>query len=305
MLQFNGRWRAGLVAAAVVVGWTAAAAGPVPQREARERHAIVSVTDKNDKPVPGLTVKDFTVREDDVAREIMAVSPAAPPSHMVLLIDDSAVTQPLTIELRTGIKTFLRQFKEGGASTVIRVATFGDRPTTRAEFTTSLPLLTAAVDRVNPRPNAGAVLLEAIFESCRDLKKQAAVQPVIVAFVEEHGPEFSNETHKRVADALKEVSASLWTVVLQTQVPGGQDTSQEVRERTRLLSEVTVDSGGLNSTFLSRHGIEPAFAEVAVKLTNRYDVTFARPGSFTPPSRLNVELRDRSLKLAAPRWAAP
>jgi len=44
---------------------------------------------------------------------------------------------------------------------------------------------------------------------------------------------------------------------------------------------------------------------VAAKLTNRYDVTFARPASYTPPSRINIEIRDRALRLAAPRWAAP
>jgi len=115
----------------------------------------------------------------------------------------------------------------------------------------------------------------------------------------------SSQRLARIAAALKEVGASLWTVVLQDQTLGGQDRSQEIRERTRVLSETTVESGGLNTTFLSRHGIEPAFVEVAAKLTNRYDVTFARPASNTPPSRIEVQLRDRALRLAAPRWAAP
>src|SRR6187401_1402015 len=220
MVQFNGRWGAVLLAAAVLTSTTTGDARPAAQREARERHVIVSVTDKDGKPVPGLTVRDFTVREDNVARELVAVAPAAAPSHMVLLIDDSQVTQPLTIELRAGIKAFLRQVQGDRRETAIRLATFGDRPTTRAEFTTSLPSLTAAVDRITPRPGAGGVLLEAIFESFRDLRKQAAVQPVIVAFVEEHGPEFSNETQTRIAAALKEAGASLWTIVLQDQTLG-------------------------------------------------------------------------------------
>src|SRR6185369_1393085 len=215
MIHFNRRGHAALLAASVAGFTMLGAAGPAAQREPRERHALVAVTDKSDRPVPGLTIQDFTVREDDMTREVVSVEPAAPPSHLVLLVDDSMVTQPLTIELRNGLKTFLRQMLGNEQRSAIRLATYGDRPTTRAEFTTSLPSLTMAVDKILPRPGAGSVLLEAIFETCRDLKKQAAVHPVIVAFVEEHGPEFSNETHDRIAAALKEVGASLWTVVLQ------------------------------------------------------------------------------------------
>lgn len=319
MITITGRSRAALCTVSLaLVGTSVLGAGPGPQRESRERHVIAAVTDRNDKPVPGLTGRDFIIREDDATREVTGAAPADPPSHLVLLIDDSQTTETLTIELRAGIKSFLRQVmrsaegvdarapdtaREIPRRTAIRLATFGARPTVVAEFTTSLASLVPAVDRIVPRPGAGGVLLEAIFESCRDLKKQAAVRPVIVAFVDEHSPEFSNDTRTRIADALKEIQASLWTIVLQN--PGGDDTSQPVRERTRVLAEVTVQSGGWNTMFLSRQGIEPAFVAVATKLTNRYDVTFARPATQTPPSRLDVQMRDRALRVAAPRWAAP
>ena len=305
MIQFNRRGHATLLAASVVGFTVLGAAGPAAQREPRERHALVAVTDKSDKPVPGLTVQDFTVREDNMTREVVSVEPAAPPSHIVLLVDDSQAIQPLLVDLRSGLKTFLRQMLGNEQRSAIRLATFGDRPTTLAEFTTSLPPLTTAVDRLMARPGAGGVLLEAIFENCRDLKKQAATHPVIVAFVEEHGPEFSNETHERIEAALKEVGASLWTVVLQDQTLGGQDRSQEIRERTRVLTETTVASGGKNTTFLSRQGIEPAFVDVANKLNNRYDIMYMRPGSFNAPARLDVQVRNRELRLTAPRWPMP
>src|SRR5262245_11887103 len=85
-----------------VVIAVAAAALSVPvwteqgaQREVRGRSVTVAVTDADDAPIKGLTPADFTVREDTIAREVTGVSPAPLPTHLVLLIDDTQVTQPV------------------------------------------------------------------------------------------------------------------------------------------------------------------------------------------------------------------
>ena len=303
MTPAHGRYSVALVAAIIAAAAVApgrGAAAVQTQRDMRQRHVVVSVTDKNDKPVTGLTEKDFVLREDGVAREILSALPAPAATHLVLLVDDSQATQSLTIELRAGLKAFLRQVMADGRGTAVRVATFGDRPTTRVEFTTSRAALDPAVDRIVPRPGAGATLLEAIVETCKDLRTRGAGRPVIVAFVEEHGPEFSSERYTQVADALKAAHATLWAVVLQA--PGGQDASDEVRERTRVLTDVTVESGGYAKTFLSKQGIEPAFATVGTALTTQYDLVYARPDALIPPSKLDIQARDKALRVIAPRW---
>lgn len=50
--------------------------GLAAQRPIQQRHAYVGVTTASGEAVPGLAVKDVVVREDNVAREVVAVTPA-------------------------------------------------------------------------------------------------------------------------------------------------------------------------------------------------------------------------------------
>ncbi|MEO7192912.1 MAG: VWA domain-containing protein [Vicinamibacterales bacterium] len=271
-----------------------------PQRETRQRHLVVGVLGKNDIPTPSLTAKDFVIREDGIAREVVSVSSAAAPTHLVLLVDDSEAMQSLTIELRAGLEGFLERIRSGGQAPAVRLATFGERPNTQVEFTTTPAAITAGVERIAPRVGSGSMLLEALIETCRDLRTRHAERPVIVAFVNEQGPELSSDTHTEVINAVKSAGASLWTVVLQDQ--GGQGTSDPAHERAQVLAEATAQSGGFNKTILSRQGLPPAFQTVATALSSRYELTYVRPDSLIPPTRLDVQVRDRSLRVLASKW---
>src|SRR5215213_1024800 len=79
---------------------------PVPlaaQRETVERHVFVGVTNSRGIPVTGLGAADFTVREDNVAREVLRVAPTSAPSHIALLVDNTEQVNPALLELRTGL----------------------------------------------------------------------------------------------------------------------------------------------------------------------------------------------------------
>jgi hypothetical protein len=108
--------------------------------------------------------------------------------------------------------------------------------------------------------------------------------------------------HTGVADALREAGASLWTVTLQDSAPGR---SLEVRERASVTGDVTSWSGGLNTRVLSPQGLAAAFSSTTAAMLGRLDVTYGRPAALIPPTRVTVELRDRALKLSAPRWPGP
>ena len=205
-----------VVAVACVV--TAAASPVVPaQRDARQIY--VSVTTDNSSPVTGLTAADFIVREDGLAREIVRVNVAPPPTHVALLFDDSASMQPALAELRSGLNAFANAIMGFSPQPQLAVTTFGERPTRQVQYTTSAEAIAKGIGRVFPRPNTGGYLLEAIIEEIAELRKRKAERPVIVVFVNEDGPEFSNLTSDRVRDALRNANASLWTIALQTQAP--------------------------------------------------------------------------------------
>jgi hypothetical protein len=291
-----------IIATASTMGMVAAmiASHPVAaQRATRQQHIDVGVS-RNEAPVPNLTLADFVVREDGVSREVLGVGPAPPPSHIALLVDDSEAIQPLVADVRTGLSAFVRAFEDHPDAPAFSVMTFGERPTRVLDSTTSIPAVLSAANRVFARAGAGAYLLDAILETCKDFKKKEAARPVILAFVSEGGPEFSNETHDRIAQVLKEVHASLWAVILQSQEM--DMTSREARERAAVLGDESTKSGGLGKTVISRQGIVSGFRSVAGMILSRYDVTYGRPESMLAPAKFEVEVKQPNVRVLAPRW---
>ena len=301
-MTFTGSIQRALgVAAATALVATTAALDAQQTRERREQHVYVAVSADEDAPVTDLKPADFTVREDDLAREVLRASPAAP-THVALLVDDSQVAQPAVADLRTALSSFVKKMFAGAAGLQMSYMTFGERPTRVVDFTNSPATIEKAVGRLFHRTGAGSYFLEAVQDAARDIRKREAQRPVIVAFVVERGPEFSSTINKAVAEALKTVNASLWTIVLQE---GAQNVdTPELRERAIVLGDVTRDSGGDNKTVLSRQALESAFLSRAALLLSRYDVVYGRPDSLIPPTKVEVEVKRKDVRVMAPRWVS-
>lgn len=285
-----------------------AVSSPQAQRELRERSVAVSVVGSDQAPVSGLTAGDFVVREDGLAREVLRVGPAPLPTHLLLLVDDSQVTEPATSHIRTALIAFVRKIQAAAQGTgadrqmpQIALTTFGERPTRRVEFTPNPALVERGAERLFSITAAGAYLLEALVESARDLRKREAERPVVVALVDEHGPEFSNLMHQDVASALEAARATFWAVTLQASAPDLRST--EARERAAVLGDVTRLSGGANYIVLTPLSLDVTFGKLAAEITSRYLVTYGRPDSLVPPKRVEVEVNRRDVRVRAPQWA--
>ena len=173
--------------AAIAASVTLVAVPAAQQRETRERHVYIGVTDKAGTPVPTLAPADVVVKEDGATREVTKISPAPPPSHLMLLVDDSAIAELLIPDLRIALAGFLKIVD--GMSPVPQVAlmTFGDRPTMVVPYSeTTLPVA-EAVGKMFSRPQSGAHFLDAIMETAAGMRRAKAPRPVIVAFVGEGG----------------------------------------------------------------------------------------------------------------------
>lgn len=285
------------------VGLTSAGTTATVAAQANQRTITVTILDQKDRPVPDVSPDDLVVREDGLAREVVRVVPAPPPSHIALLVDDSQVTLPAIRELRESLTTFADLMADQTPAPAIRLTTLADRPTVRVDFTATFSGVSRAIDVVMPRPGSGALLLEAILETCRDLRTRRIEGADIVAFVAENGQEFSERTHDDVANALRLARASLWVVVL-SGPGGGGNLSSSQRERDIVIGDVTTESGGRRKTVLTTTGIGPAFEELGEMLLSRHAVTYGRPSSLIPPSRLEIEPRNRDWKVQVTRWPA-
>lgn len=293
------RWAvAGCAAVAVCVS---VVSGQTP-KASPERQVIISAVGPGDKQVSDLKQAEITVREDNREREVLRVAPAPPPTHVALIIDDSQVTKDAIQFLRTSLNVFIKRMLSGETAPQIGYWTFGERPTRRADFSPNSAQVERAIERTFALQGSGSYLLEAIDEVSKDLRKRKAERPVLVVFVDERGPEFSNLLHTNVADSLKNTGASLWSITRQARdqnmgVP-------ELRERAMTLGDVTGWSGGANTVILTPQALDGAFAALAEQILNRLAVTYIRPEALIPPERIEVTVKRPDVKVRVTRWAA-
>ena len=271
------------------------------QRELRQRHVYVNAVGPNDAPIKDLKVEDLVIREDDRTREILKVEPAPPSGEIALLIDDSAAASDAIHEIRLGLLDFSRYLLALPAPPQVALITFGERPTQRVMYTTSPAVMQAGIGKLFAIQSAGAYFLEAVIEASVGFRKRKAERPTIVAFVDDDGVEFSSASRADVARELKLVGATLWVLTLQKASPNVNN--REWQERSAVMHEISKDSGGTSKTLISNLAIGGGFTWMTSMLTTQYRVTYSRPESLVPPTKLSVEMKRPNVRVLATRWA--
>jgi hypothetical protein len=287
------------ILAGIVSTVVAVQAGAPAQRERRERGVVVTAWTQAGTPVTDMAEKDFIVREDDLAREVIRVSPAAPPSHIWLLVDDSQASDPAIAYLRTAIPKFIKKISALEPAPQLALMTFGDRPTKRVEFSSKHEMVEQGAGKLFAVLGSGAYFMMAVRDAATDLKKRNATNPIILAFVAEAGPEFSNDHRGMVRNALEQAGASLWTVVLESRE---KDLTTEGRERDAVIYDVSAQTGGLSRGAASPQGLDPVFESVGALISSRYLVVYGRPESTIPPKSVEVTTKRPNVRVSAARW---
>lgn len=285
-------------AAALTVGATDAP--PVEQRAANQQQVFVSVVDKKGVPAASLAVTDLTIKEDGVAREVLKVEPATGAMQIAILVDTSAATAATITDLRTSLKAFSAAIWAASPDSQIALYSFGERPGLEVDYSSSAVNLNRRIDRLFSASGSGAYFIDAIMDAAAGLKKHAPARPVVVAYVDENGPEFSNRRNEQAYEALAAARASLWVVARQGF--SSATATPENRERAMVIGDVTTRTGGRSTMVFDGSALKGRFAEVATQLLAQFVVTYGRAESLVPPDKLEIRLVNQDLRLAAPRW---
>ena len=257
---------------------------PTAQQKAaasKTAQIYVSVVDDKGAAVPGLSLRDFTVREDGNTREVLKVEPATEPLDIMLIVDDSQAATTYIPYLRDGLTRFVDRM-QGKAQ--IGLVTMGERPTSVVEYTTDVAALKKGIGRMFARPGSGAYLLEAVRDVSRGLQRREGPRPVIVALTTE-GVEFSNLQYERVIEEIRKSDATFHALAIGTPAAAVSD---ELRNRGRLLSEGTKETGGRQDQLLTPMAIPDRMDQLAGELLNQYLVTYGRPETLIPPEKVQV-----------------
>lgn len=270
-----------LVALSLFVMFGIVGAAPTVAAQAQELQMYVSVLDDDDRPVTGLTVDDFVLREDGVLREVLRVQPATEPMHVALLVDNSAASAQYLRDMRDGLGEFTQRI---GGDHEVAVITFGDRPTIVEDYTRSVIELQQAIGKVFPRPGSGALLLDAIYNAGEGLQRREVARPVMVA-VTTMGVEYSNRAYQPVLRIIQEVGATFHAVAMTSSSPS---MGTESRYRDIVLDRGTSETGGRRIDLLRGQMFREAMERLADELLSQYLLVYARPEMLVPPDEIVV-----------------
>ena len=279
----------------LVAGCVLAAAVPWAQTQpadGRTQSIYVGVVDGKGNAVTGLTAKDFVVREDGVAREVLRAEPSSEQLDIVLLVDDSQAAMSTIPHMRDALTRFVARM-QGKAK--IGIVTVGERPTSVVERTSDPDALKKGIGRIFARRGTGAYLLEGINEVLRGFRGKELRRPTIIALTLE-GVEYSNLQHDRINRDLVNSGAALHVLAIGTPAPTDTD---EMRNRNLVLAEGSEFTGGRREQLLSAMALEDRLQQLAGELVNQYVVTYGRPESLIPPEKVQVTVNTPGLTARA------
>jgi hypothetical protein len=250
--------------------------------QADERVAYASVLDQSGAPVPTLATTDVIVREDNVQREIIDVTPAADPMEIALLVDNSEAAEPYIRDYREALSAFITIIAndETRARHQVSVITLAERPTIHTNYTLDLDAAIKGVQRLFAVPGSATYLLDGIIETSQGIRRRTAVRPVIVAITTE-GPEYSDRNYQAVIDPLIASGTAFHVVSI------GAPTNQDY-DRATVLTTGSKETGGRRDTILTSTALTSKLKQVAQELTHQFKITYVRPQTLIPPERVTV-----------------
>ena len=294
-MKFHGtRFVIVSVSAAIAATMTVVGAG----REGAqvERGLLVTVLDKDNSPLRDLTGKDFVVFEDGVKREVTGAELTTAPMSVSIMLDTTkaaiGVVEP-TRDIRTALQTFVQTVQSAAPDTEVAITEFAGAGVLLRSFTNKPEELAKAITRIVPNQRMNAVMLEALMDAAKDIRKRPSPRRVILTI--DRGSGESSRIHpQKVADEVQGSGSSVWAISI------ASSAGTVAPDRDTLLDILTEATGGLRLTAQLPSALEMMTKTVAAAITSQYIVTYKRPDG--PPSKFITPAATRGVKYLRAPW---
>ena len=261
----------------------------------------ISVLDKKDQPVTGLTKNDFLVFEDKVPQQLDFFLEESErtrlPIYVGVLMDTSSST--------AGKLKFEQEAAMNFIHTVVRLrkdkvafATFDDEVKLRQDFTDKLDLLDRAVYSVK-QPGAQTSLYDAVYLFCEEKLRNIGSGRRVLVIISDGDDTYSRARLEDAIDIAQRTETIIYAISTKAGLSGsvpGVEMGQVKDEGDRNLVKLCEKTGGkafFTGDFLE---LERSFTRIAKELRGQYFVTY-KPTNNVYDGRF----RRIEVKLAAPR----
>ena len=286
-----------------------------------EHSLVVSVADGDGNPVPGLQARDFEVREDGVAREVLRAARDTRPRQIALLVDTSEAALGAVANFRNGVTAFVDALHR---ESEIALISFGGRPRILVPFTREIARLREGATSIFAYSGTASYLLDAMSETTRGFARRGASRPVMVVLATE-GLDHSHVDSASLIRDIEQARVNVQTAVLTgrgsrrssglpfgpvrsgppgVRTPGfgtGIDPSGFGAprddgfapwrlDRDRALNRAPLAAGGRRRDMLASMAVEATLEAVAAELLNQYLVVYSRPATLIPPREVEVRV---------------
>jgi len=273
----------------VIVAAVAGLAVPAAHVNARlgadgTKTLYLSVLDESGKPVKDMTAAEFAMREDGKDIQIISAGPAQDPLQVVFLVDTSGSAVQLTQDIRNGVGGFVKQLHSVRTDAAIELMEFGQAAVAATPFTTDDAVLLKALEKLVGKPNADAVMLEALNQATSDLGKRPSPRRAVVSLNMGPSLELIGDTN-RIKDGFRKSVAQMWALTLQVsnisisagKNAGASATASGSSTRNAVLSQLATQTGGTHDNINTPSAIEGVLRQYADALTYQYEIVYKSP----------------------------
>lgn len=272
----------------VLVGLAAFAAPGLTADGQDTKTIYVTALDAQGKPVTDIRADEMALAERDdsnqpAMRDIVSVKKATQPLAIVLLADTSKATggagmsqrgqvsgSELVRDVRVAFSAFVKTMANASPESQMELMEFGQAAVTIQSMTSNVADLEKGINRLFPKNNMPAVLLEAIMESSKILSKTKTPRRAMVALNVLPTDEQSRQNPNQMLQAVVNSGASVWAVSYNSGTVAADP-------RGVVLDALATNTGGRRETIASQSALEMYMANIATALANQYEVTYVRP----------------------------
>lgn len=272
-----------------------ASSAPLARAQRDTARVYVTVLDR-DKPVTGLTAKDFTIKEDRTMKTVVSVRPATEPMSVVLLADRFGLDTAFQIvDVRGALGAITQTLHAGSPETEVGFITFDGAAVPHVRPTTSTATLEGAFRDLAPT-NTSPVLLEAIFAASVALERVPTDRRIVIALLAGYKTDVSTQRGPDVIAEMRRAGVALWTLEGRSVFrPNPQSINREA-----VVDLAAKASGGLHESVGQGTALEPRGKRMAEFILAQYAVEYAAPARGAQGLEVGVSVK--GAKVIAPTW---